>query len=159
MTPETAAIGHCRSALAGYNRCKMKQSPTRVDVKDRAPENWGDAARGTVQWRMLFSAPTTQTAGLLSGVAELQVGDDFALHRHEEPEIYFGLEGEGDVLIDGVRYRLAPGVAIFIPSMAEHGVPAATEPLRWFYAFARDGFDQIKYIFSHEDPEAGQRQA
>jgi mannose-6-phosphate isomerase-like protein (cupin superfamily) len=101
----------------------------------------------------------TPTAGLVCGVAEMQAGEHFAAHRHAEPEVYFGLEGEGDVVIDGVPHRLAAGVAIFIPSMAEHGVPTVTGPLRWFYTFACDGFDQITYTFTHEDPEAGQRQA
>ncbi len=132
---------------------------TTVDAADCPPDNWGDAARGTLQWRTLISAPVTPTAGLVCGVAEMQAGEHFAAHRHAEPEVYFGLEGEGDVVIDGVPHRLAAGIAIFIPSMAEHGVPTVTGPLRWFYTFACDGFDQITYTFTHEDPEAGQRQA
>ena len=134
-------------------------STTTVDAADCPPDNWGDAARGTLQWRTLISAPMTPTTGLVCGVAEMQAGEHLAAHRHEEPEVYFGLEGEGCVMIDGIAYRLAPGVAIYIPSMAEHGVPPVSGPLRWFYTFARDGFDQITYTFTHEDPEAGQRQA
>jgi len=134
-------------------------SPTLVDLRNCPPEGWDDPACGTVRWRTLISAPLTPTEGLVCGVAEMRAGDHFADHRHVEPEVYFGIEGEGDVVIDGVAHRLAPGVALFIPSMAEHGVPCVTAPLRWFYTFARDGFDQIAYQFTHEDPAMGQRQA
>lgn len=129
----------------------------RIDAQDCAPARWDDPARGTLAWRMLISADVTPTAGLVCGVAEMLPGETFALHRHAEPEVYFGLEGEGSVMIDGIAYRLAPGVALYIPSMAEHGVPKATGPFRWFYTFARDRFDQITYHFTHEDPAAGQR--
>ena len=130
---------------------------TRIDAQDCAPARWDDPARGTLTWRMLISAELAPTSGLVCGVAEMQPGESLALHRHAEPEVYFGIEGEGDVLIDGVAYRLAPGGALYIPSMAEHGVPLATRPLRWFYTFARDRFDQITYHFTHEDPASGQR--
>lgn len=128
-----------------------------IDAQDCAPARWDDPARGTLTWRMLISADVTPTAGLVCGIAEMQPGETFALHRHAEPEVYFGIEGEGEVLVDGVAHRLAPGVALYIPSMAEHGVPHVTTPLRGFYSFARDRFDQITYHFTHEDPAQGQR--
>lgn len=133
-------------------------TPILVDLKTLPAERWDDPARGTLAWRTLISGEATPTDSLVCGIAEMQPGETFALHRHAEPEVYFGIEGEGDVLIDGVTHRLAPGVALYIPSMAEHGVPVATEALRWFYAFARDRFDQIQYHFTHEDPAQGQRQ-
>ena len=54
------------------------------------------------------------------------------------------------VLIDGTPHRLAPGVALYIPGGTVHGVPQATEPLRWFYTFAADSFDDIRYSFIHQ---------
>lgn len=157
---QIAAIGCCPGAVAGYNRATMDRTPpTLIDADDRPAESWGDATRGTLHWRTLISAPLTATSGLVCGVAEMQAGDHFAPHRHVEPEVYFGLEGEGVVVIDGGAHHLRPGVAIYIPSMAEHGVPRVAGQLRWFYTFARDGFDQIEYQFTHEDPETGQRQA
>jgi quercetin dioxygenase-like cupin family protein len=124
----------------------------RIAAQDCAPARWDDPARGTLSWRTLISGEVTPTDSLVCGIAEMQPGETFALHRHAEPEVYFGLEGEGEVLIDGVAHRMAPGVALYIPGMAEHGVPVATEPLRWFYTFARDRFDQIAYHFTHEAP-------
>jgi mannose-6-phosphate isomerase-like protein (cupin superfamily) len=124
----------------------------RIDAQDCAPARWDDPARGTLSWRTLFSGDVTASEALVCGIAEMRAGETFALHRHAEPEVYFGLSGEGTVLIDGVSHRLAPGVALYITGMAEHGVPLATEPLRWFYTFARDRFDQITYHFTHEAP-------
>ena len=47
-------------------------------------------------------------------------------------------------------HRLAPGVALYIPGGAVHGVPLATGTLEWFYTFAADSFAEIPYTFLHE---------
>lgn len=135
----------------------IRTAVTRIDAQDCAPARWDDPARGTLSWRMLFAGEVTPTDGLVCGIAEMQPGETFSLHRHAEPEVYFGLEGEGSVIIDGIAHRLAPGVALYIPSMAEHGVPEATQNLRWFYTFARDRFGEIVYHFTHEIPQAEPR--
>jgi quercetin dioxygenase-like cupin family protein len=84
----------------------------------------------------------------------MATGETFALHSHAHPEVYFGLEGEGDVMIDGQTHRLSPGVALFIPGGAVHGVPQAASPLKWFYTFAADSFADIQYRFPHEETRA-----
>ena len=111
---------------------------------------WDDPARGTIRFRTLISAPTTPTDSMVCGIAMMAKGETFALHSHPQAEVYFGLEGEGEVLIDGTPYSLAPGVALFIPGGAVHGVPVARAPLKWFYTFAADSFDDIRYRFVHE---------
>ena len=128
--------------------------PTRVDENALPDERWEDQARGTIRFRTLISAPETRTDSLVCGVAMMAAGDTFALHSHANPEVYFGLEGEGEVTIDGQRHRLAPGVALFIPGGAIHGIPLATSPLKWFYTFAADGFSDIRYRFPHEEEGA-----
>lgn len=129
-------------------------TPLRVDSAACPPRTWDDAARGTLHWRSLISGESGGSTGLVCGIAEMTPGQHFALHRHAEPEVYFGLEGEGTVMIDGVPHLLAPGVALYIPGWAEHGVPGVSQPLRWFYSFARDRFDQIAYHFTHEGASA-----
>lgn len=123
---------------------------TAVDSAALPDERWEDPARGTVRFRTVFSAPATDSAEITCGVAIMAAGDNFALHSHPQAEVYFGLEGEGVVLIDGMPHRIAPGIALFIPGGAVHGVPQATEPLRWFYTFAADSFDDIRYSFIHQ---------
>ena len=128
-----------------------KTTPTRVDANTLQDERWEDQARGTVRFRTLISAPDTQTDSLVCGIALMAKGETFALHSHAHAEVYFGLEGEGEVMIDGQQHRLAPGVALFIPAGAMHGIPLATGPLKWFYTFAADRFSDIHYRFAHDD--------
>ncbi|MCZ8079445.1 MAG: cupin domain-containing protein [Rhodobacteraceae bacterium] len=121
-----------------------------VDFAALPDERWDDPARGTIQFRTLFSAPSTDSDEITCGVAMMAAGDTFPLHSHAQAEVYFGLEGEGEVMIDGTPHRLAPGVALYIPGGAVHGVPQAYGPLRWFYTFAADSFADIRYSFIHE---------
>lgn len=125
-------------------------TPARVDASSLPDERWDNPARGTIRFRTLISAPATDTRDLVCGVALMAAGETFPLHHHPQAEVYFGLEGEGEVLIDGIPHRLAPGVALYIPGGAVHGVPVATASLKWFYTFAADSFAQIDYHFLHE---------
>jgi quercetin dioxygenase-like cupin family protein len=127
-----------------------RTTPFRVDTSTPQDERWEDQTRGTIRFRTLISAPETPTDSLVCGIAMMSEGDTFALHSHEQPEVYFGLEGEGEVTIDGQQHTLAPGVALFIPGGVIHGIPLATSPLKWFYTFAADSFADIKYRFPHE---------
>jgi quercetin dioxygenase-like cupin family protein len=133
---------------------KTASQPTRIDTGTLQDERWTDDARGTIRFRTLISAPETPTDSLVCGVAMMSAGETFALHSHAHAEVYFGLEGEGDVMIDGRVHRLAPGVALFIPGGAIHGIPLAASPLRWFYTFAVDSFSDIRYRFPHEEEKA-----
>ena len=135
-----------------------RPSPTRIDTASLPDERWDDPARGSIRFRTLISGPGTPTRDLVCGVAEMAPGDTFALHSHPQAEVYFGLEGEGEVLVDGVAQPLAPGVALYIPGGAVHGVPLARGHLRWFYSFAADSFADIRYSFLHEaGQETGDR--
>jgi quercetin dioxygenase-like cupin family protein len=130
---------------------QTQNMPISVDEATLPDQRWEDPTRGTIRFRTLISAPDTQTHSLVCGVAMLATGETFVLHSHAHPEVYFGLEGEGEVIIDGRHHRLAPGIAIFIPGGAVHGIPVATSPLKWFYTFAADSFAEIVYRFPHEE--------
>jgi quercetin dioxygenase-like cupin family protein len=121
--------------------------PTIINAKDRPMETWADAASGTIRWQTLLSKGLTDTNSLVCGIAHLAPGETFTAHRHAEAEVYFGLEGTGTVVIDGQPHDIAPGVTIFIPSNAVHGIPVVTSPFNFFYVFARDSFDEIAYSF------------
>ena len=127
--------------------------PTRVDAAALPDEGWTDPARGSIRFRTLISAPATDTAALVFGIAMMSKGDTFALHSHPDPEVYFGLEGSGEVMVDGVPHHLGPGVALYIPGGAVHGVPLAMAPLKWAYTFAADSFADIQYRFPDETAE------
>ncbi len=122
--------------------------PVRVDQANLPNVTWDDPAHGSIQWKTLISGDVTATDTLVCGIALMAKGDSFALHSHAQPELYFGLEGEVDVQINGTPHRLKPGVALFIPGDAVHGVLAADQPVRWFYTFAADAFTDIAYSFA-----------
>ena len=124
--------------------------PTRMNENVLQDEQWEDQSRGTIRFRTLISAPETPTDSLVCGIAMMSEGDTFVLHSHAHAEVYYGLEGEGEVTINGEQHRLAPGVALFIPGGAIHGIPLATGDLKWFYTFAADSFADIQYRFPHE---------
>jgi mannose-6-phosphate isomerase-like protein (cupin superfamily) len=63
--------------------------------------------------------------------ARLEPGQATERHYHARTEeIYFLLEGEGDLEIDGERRSVGPGDAILIPPGARHQI-RADSPLRF----------------------------
>ena len=121
-------------------------------VLDRgAPDDgWNEPeGRGLVGWQTLLSADTTPTDSLTAGIAVLEPGGHLALHRHDPAELYFLLEGEGIVTLEGVEHRIAKGACVFIPGNAEHGIRnEGAARLRFLYAFPTDGFSNVEYRFS-----------
>ena len=83
------------------------------------------------------------------GVAESQTGDWLGLHRHAPAEVYYLVAGAGLMSLDGCEIPVRAGSAVFIPSMAEHGIrQTGSEILRLFYVFPMDSFDHVEYHFS-----------
>ena len=116
---------------------------------DHAPLEGGeDPAFGTVQWRTLFCADKTNTAGMVLGVAEFGPEGTLNAHRHGPAEIYFGLDGYGVVTIDGIAHEISKGTALFIPAEAEHHTLAGPEGLKFLYVFPKDRFSEVDYRFS-----------
>jgi mannose-6-phosphate isomerase-like protein (cupin superfamily) len=75
--------------------------------------------------------------------ATLEPGQETERHYHARTEeIYFLLEGEGEMEVDGGRRRVAPGDAVLIPAGAWHQIRAET-PLRFLCCCAPP--------YSHED--------
>ena len=71
------------------------------------------------------------TAAQSLAEASLAAGQSTQRHYHAaSEEIYFVLEGEGDVEIDGEVRRLRPGDAALIPPGAWHEITAES-PLRF----------------------------
>ncbi len=75
--------------------------------------------------------------------ATLEPGQATERHHHRRTEeIYFVLDGEGEIELDGERRRVAPGDAVLIPPGAWHQIRAAT-PLRFLCCCAPP--------YAHED--------
>jgi mannose-6-phosphate isomerase-like protein (cupin superfamily) len=83
------------------------------------------------------------TAAQSLAEATLDPGQATERHYHARTEeIYFLLEGEGDMEVDGNRRRVGPGDAVLIPAGAWHEIRAAS-PLRFLCTCAPP--------YSHED--------
>jgi mannose-6-phosphate isomerase-like protein (cupin superfamily) len=59
---------------------------------------------------------------------------------HDMDEIYYFLEGEGEVVVDGQSHRIKPGTCVTIPA----GVPHYTSnhglnPVRFLYILSKEG--------------------
>lgn len=134
--------------LAGNLAQVLAQMPVMARADLVPLEGGSDPAFGSVKWRTLFSADRTPTEGMVMGVAEFGPHGTLNAHRHGPAEIYYGLEGNGIVTIDGVDHLIAAGVALFIPSEAEHRTVAGPDGLRFLYVFARDCFEEVDYRFS-----------
>jgi quercetin dioxygenase-like cupin family protein len=81
----------------------------------------------------------------LQSLAEATLAPGRSTQRHYHratEEIYFVLEGEGELQIDGETRRVAPGVAALIPPGAWHEILAET-PLRFLCCCAP--------AYSHDD--------
>ena len=60
--------------------------------------------------------------------ATLEPGQATQRHYHRaSEEIYFLLEGEGEMEVDGERRHVGPGDAVLIPAGAWHEITATTE--------------------------------
>jgi quercetin dioxygenase-like cupin family protein len=129
----------------------VASEPVFVESGDLDWETWpADLLdeRGKVVWRTLLSADRTPSESLTLGIAELQPGDALREHRHDQPELYFILSGEGQVLAGGPPRAVRAGTAIFFPGNARHGLAnTGSVELRYVYVFAADSFADVDYRF------------
>lgn len=111
-------------------------------------EGGTDPAFGTVRWRTLVNGHSDDPKDIVFGIAEFEAHGTLLPHRHRQAEIYFGLEGDGVVTIEGIDHRIAPGIVIYVPGDAEHSTLAGPEGLKFAYGFAERSFAEIDYRFS-----------
>lgn len=106
------------------------------------------AERGRVSWKDLLGSDPAEGADMVMGVARVRPGETLEPHRHLQPETYFVLAGRGTVTVAGERHEVEPGMLLFIPGDAEHGVcNDSAEELQFLYAFAVADFNQVVYRF------------
>jgi quercetin dioxygenase-like cupin family protein len=136
----------------------MKKPYTNPDRRPRAfavttsevpLERYEDPKSGNLTWRTLISSKRISSAEMTVGVATFPPDGTLTLHRHEPAEFYFGLTGSGTVTVEGERFEIGAGVALYIPGDCEHRIDAGSSGLSLLYGFARGDFDAIAYQFIH----------
>lgn len=128
--------------------CAPSSVPLVVDAADVPLSGGTDPTYGCVRWRTLINGNDDSPRDMVLGIAEFAPHGRLLPHRHDPAEFYFGLDGAGTVTIDGVDHQIAPGIAIYVPGGAEHGVVAGPQGLRFSYGFAAASFEQIEYRFT-----------
>ncbi|KAF4471984.1 Cupin -type [Fusarium albosuccineum] len=115
------------------------------------PSSFAESGRGNATWHTLLSAPGTATTSLTGGIAVCPPTGTLALHRHKQAEVYYILDGSGEVEVEGERYKVSKDMLVWVPGDAEHGVFCGEgEQLRWLYMFPEGSFEQVIYRFTHE---------
>ena len=118
-----------------------------VNTAELPTESWEDANRGSGTWRTVFSADRTHTMDLVCGLATFGPGTTLEPHHHAATELYYCLSGAATVMLGQELVTMFPGLAIFIPSNAVHGVTAGPEGVTFLYVFGANSFADIAYTF------------
>lgn len=84
-------------------------------------------------------------------------GGQVPWHNHEQEEVYFILEGRGEMCINEERQTLTAGQAVYIPSGAFHQLTNTGDaPLRMLYCYAPAGdVDHWRQELAGTLPKAG----
>ena len=94
-----------------------------------------------------------RTRNLVGGVSPLKAsnfcmgyvvlepnGGQVPWHNHEEEEVYFVVEGTGEMCVDAERQTLSAGQAVYIPSFAFHQMTNSGDtPLQMLYCYGPAG--------------------
>ena len=120
-------------------------------IEAMSPECFQDSGRGDCTWKTIISSPSTRTDSITIGIASCKApGGHLGLHRHQQPEVYYIISGQGLVEIDGEQRLVTAGSVVFIASNVEHGMRNldSSEDLKWLFCFGANGFDEVIYQFT-----------
>lgn len=119
-----------------------------IDVACAPIEGGTDPTYGEVTWQTLICADQTPSKEFVLGKATFGPGERLHPHRHEPAEFYYCIAGSGDIVIEGKLHSVHVGVAVYLPSNAEHSVTAGADGLSILYGFAQARFADVEYQFS-----------
>jgi len=103
---------------------------------------------------LLASARTSDAEHLTTTLIEIDPGGIQRIHSHIPEQVYFILEGSGEMTIGAETERVGAGDCIFIPSGSDHGLTNdGQEKLRYFSASAPTFNRDELFDFWPLDPE------
>ena len=118
---------------------------------DELWETWGDPVRGRLRWTLLTDGADPFPGMVTTGVMTLEADGWLGRHRHTAPELYYVLDGEAAVTLDGDEVRVGVGSVVRLPSDVEHGVRAVDGPVRILFVFPTSGFADVVYRFDEDE--------
>ena len=71
--------------------------------------------------KLIFDQHAIMDAPMSMALFRFEPGQTGPAHRHDaEVEVYYGMQGEGCVVLDGQEYRLTPHTVLYIPPGKTH---------------------------------------
>ena len=74
------------------------------------------------------------TRGIQSGIIRLHPGENDSQGSHSVDEVYYVIEGDGFIKLNGKDHEIRQGTSIFVPAKADHRFHGNKEDLVVFYA-------------------------
>ena len=108
-----------------------------------------NGANPNLSWQLLIDASKQKSEGLSMGSLRLPAGEILPLHNHKEEEIYFILQGKGEILISVSETRpVVEGDSVYIPKGFPHGVKNTGDiDLMFLWVFPKDSWHDIQYNY------------
>ena len=119
-------------------------------VDDQQWETWDDPVRGCLRWCLLDDGTDPSPDAVTTGVFELAADGWLGRHRHAAPELYYVLDGQAVVTLDGTAETVGPGTLVRLPADVEHTVRTLDGPARVLFVFPTSAFGDVVYRFSED---------
>ncbi len=74
------------------------------------------------------------TRGIQAGIIRLHAGQNDTQGPHSVDEVYYVIEGNGFIKLDGKDHQISQGTCIFVPAKADHRFHGNKQDLLIFYA-------------------------
>jgi mannose-6-phosphate isomerase-like protein (cupin superfamily) len=74
------------------------------------------------------------TKGIQAGIIRLHAGENDTQELHSVDEVYYVIEGNGFIKLDGKDHEIREGTCIFVPAKADHRFHGNKQDLVIFYA-------------------------
>jgi mannose-6-phosphate isomerase-like protein (cupin superfamily) len=91
---------------------------------------------------LLVSVETCNAENLAITIVEMEPGGYQNLHSHKPEQMYYILEGQGRMIVDGEERLVQAGDCIFFPSFAEHGLRNTGQGVLRYLSAASPSFTQ-----------------
>jgi mannose-6-phosphate isomerase-like protein (cupin superfamily) len=75
------------------------------------------------------------TKGIQAGIIRLHPGENDTQGPHSVDEVYYVIEDNGFIKLDGKDHQIRQGTSIFVPAKADHRFHGNKQDLVIFYAF------------------------
>ncbi len=93
---------------------------------------------------LLVSEKTCNSKNLSITFVEMEPGGVQRIHSHEPEQMYYILEGQGLMVVDGEQKLVSPGDTIFFESFAEHGLKNTGDTILKYLSAASPSFTQAQ---------------